>query len=134
MSSSNVSPRMGLNGFHVRSMQPYGPIAKPKTQASLWQHTEPFSACHRSWNDDLLACQTPLCSAGTPCTRIQGASICCRVLVMSAGPHRSYWSSVPAARSSCSVYSMISARRCRMVKGSMIHTGSVTSDVMSIPM
>jgi hypothetical protein len=59
---------------------------------------------------------------------------CCRVLVMSGSAHRSYWSSVPAAWSSWSVYSMISARRCRMVKGSMIHTGSVTSDVMSIPM
>ena len=34
-SISKVSPSSGLNGFHVRSMQPYGPIAKPRTQARL---------------------------------------------------------------------------------------------------
>jgi len=34
-SSSNVSPRMGLNGFQVRSLPPNGPMQKAVTQASL---------------------------------------------------------------------------------------------------
>ena len=32
-SSSKVSPRMGLNGFHVRSLPPNGPMQKPATHA-----------------------------------------------------------------------------------------------------
>lgn len=38
-SSSNVSPRMGLNGFQARSTAPQGAIVKPTTHASL-QSTE----------------------------------------------------------------------------------------------
>ena len=35
--SSNVSPRMGLKGFHVRSLPGNGPIVNPITHANLKQ-------------------------------------------------------------------------------------------------
>ena len=34
-SSSNVSPRMGLNGFQVRSLPPNGPMQNAVTHANL---------------------------------------------------------------------------------------------------
>lgn len=37
MPSSKVSPSIGLNGFHVRSLPGNGPIVNPTTQASLHQ-------------------------------------------------------------------------------------------------
>ena len=33
--SSNVSPRMGLKGFHVRSLPGNGPMVNPMTHANL---------------------------------------------------------------------------------------------------
>ena len=78
--SSNVSPRIGLNGFQARSTAAKGPIVYATT---------------------------------------------CAI--------RLYGSSVTAALSSESVYSMISAMFCSIVNGCMIQTGRMTRLVMSFP-
>ena len=164
-STSKVSPSSGLNGFHVRSMHPYGPIAKPRTRANLhscrraveaqqiWEvaeqtgfrshpRQEMFAALdgsssaskHRqvmlSNTTDRIPCKSKHKCCSLCFTQPQDLSSYCpwqRV-------HLSYWSSVCAAVSKCSVYSMISASRCSIVNGSMIHTGSDTRLVMSMPM
>ena len=58
MDSSNVSPRMGLKGFHVRSLPGNGPIVNPTTHASLNNRHTPQSLSRTCIYTNSAVCST----------------------------------------------------------------------------